>query len=149
MLLRRGLRPAAQRFGDAPGLRDAATWRKGLVRVEDLANRTDTRLVERVKQSLQISTCLSALLRVHFEPCVYVRSVKPGPHRSLVIRRIAGAQVSVVLRLVIGVSRRERSQTDGCQQAPANDVEDRTPPGLIEHGVWERNGEDLVRPACG
>src|ERR1700676_3908197 len=45
-ILARGLDQAAQNFGDAPGLRDAAARREWRLGVKDLADRTDTALAK-------------------------------------------------------------------------------------------------------
>ena len=59
------------------------------------------------------------------EPCIDERADQPSPDRALVVGRVAGAQVAVVLRLVVAVPRRERAQADRRQQPLAHDVEDR------------------------
>ena len=59
---------------------------------------------------------------MHLEPGVDERADQPGPHRALVIGRVARAQVAVVVRLVVGIARRERAQADRRQQAFAHHV---------------------------
>ena len=56
---------------------------------------------------------------VDLQPGVDERADQPGPDGALVIGGVAGAQVAVVVGLVVRVARRERAQADGRQQALA------------------------------
>jgi NTP pyrophosphatase (non-canonical NTP hydrolase) len=52
-----------------------------------------------------------------------------------VVRGIARLHVAEILRLVVGMSRRERSQSDRRDKRPFDDIEDARPARRIEHGV--------------
>ena len=81
-------------------------------------------LIEPTQASLRWSTKPSrkrraacAVVRMDAEPGVDERPDQPGPDRSLVIGGVAGPQVAEVLRLVIGMARRQRPQADRRQQS--------------------------------
>src|ERR1041385_5163915 len=65
------------------------------------------------------------------------------------IGRVARLQVAVVGRLELRVVGRERAQADGRQKLLARDFEHRLPARLVEHGVFEREREELIRTARG
>src|ERR1043165_8796099 len=83
------------------------------------------------------------------EPGVNKRADEPGPDGALMIGRVARLQVAVVGRLELRVVRRERAQADGRQKLLTRDFEHRLPARLVEHGVFERECEELVGTARG
>src|ERR1043165_4664247 len=83
------------------------------------------------------------------EPGVNERADEPGPDRALMIGRVARLQVAVVGRLELRVFGRERAQADGRQKLRARDFEHRLPARLVEHGMFEREREELVGTARG
>ena len=63
LLCGRGLHPAAQHFRDAPRLRHAAARRVGLLGIEDLADRPDTRFVEMRQEPVEERARLLGIVR--------------------------------------------------------------------------------------
>src|SRR5262249_43395120 len=104
-------RPTPQGFRDAPRLGDAAARRERLLRVKDLAERADAGFAQLADESLQKAPGSRPLLRLDLDPGVEERTDEPRPHRSLMIGGIAGTQVAIVLRLVIGMAGRQRAQS--------------------------------------
>src|SRR5271154_681964 len=86
-----------------------------------------------------------AIVGVNLEPSIDKRADQPGPHRALVVCRIAGAQVAEIARLVIGLDRRKGAQPDRRQQLLSYRGDDPLPTLLVEDRVFERDREDLVR----
>src|ERR1044071_4620902 len=93
---------AAQDFGDAPGLRDAAARREWRLGVEDLVDRADATLRKVLLEAAQKTAGFRASLGMHLEPGVDERADQPGPHGALVIGRVAGAHSAEITRLVFG-----------------------------------------------
>ena len=62
---------------------------------------------------------------MHAQPRIDKGPDEPRPHRALVIRGIARAQVAEVLRLVILVTGLERPQTERRQQTFCDDIDNR------------------------
>src|SRR5207253_2493424 len=77
--LRCCLDEAAQHFGDAPGLSDAAARRKGRFGVEDLADRADPGLGEMRLEAGEKTARLFRLVRVDLEPGIDKGADQPGP----------------------------------------------------------------------
>ena len=86
---------------------------------------------------------------VNPEPGIDERADQPGPHRSLVIGGVAGAQVAEIPRFVIGLARGERAQSNRRYQLGMHRGNDRIPILPIEDRVLERNRENLVRSESG
>ena len=82
-----------------------------------------------------------AVVGVYLEPGVDKWADQPGPHRSLVIGRVAGAQVSEIARLEIGLAGRQRAQADRRQQPLADDIQHRLPAAVVEHLMLQREGQ--------
>ena len=61
--------------------------------------------------------------RIHLQPRIDERADEPAPHGALVIRRVARAQIAVVLRLVVTMTGRQRTKSNGREQAIADHVE--------------------------
>src|SRR5213593_528927 len=87
------LHPCAERFGNAPRLRDTAARRKRPCCVEDLADRADARFVEVRYEAFEHALRAGHIGWIDFQPGVDERSHEPRPDRSLVVRGVAGAQV--------------------------------------------------------
>ena len=102
-----GLHPAPQHFGYTPGLRDAATGRKRLFGIEDLADGANTGFAEMCLKAVEEASGSSIVIWVDLEPDVNQGTHEPGPDSALVIARVAGAQVAIVAGLVVGVVRRQ------------------------------------------
>ena len=62
---------------------------------------------------------------------------------------IARAQIAEVTRLVTRMIRRQRAQPVRRQQASTHDIEQWTPALADEDRIIQRNGQDLIGPACG
>ena len=115
--------PRSQHFRHRPRLRDAAARRERLLGVEDLAERSDARLVQVRAEAVEARARARLVVRLHPQPGVDERTHQPPPHRALVIGGVARAEVAVVLRLVVAMTGRERAQTDRREQPVADDVE--------------------------
>src|SRR5690348_6073856 len=99
--------PRTQDFGDAPGLCNASPGQVWFHRVEDLANGAKSKLVQRRDASIQKPTCTSPVFWMHLDPRVDPRPDEPRPHRALMVRGIARAEITEVAFLVIRIARRE------------------------------------------
>src|SRR5712692_10997574 len=115
---------SAQHFGDTPGLGDAAARGEGRLGIEDLADRADASFGEVGFKAVEKTPCGLALIRMHLEPGIDKGADQPCPYRALVVGRIAGAQIAEITRLVIGLARRQRAQSQWRQQALANPADD-------------------------
>src|SRR5262249_15533673 len=69
------------------------------------------------------------------------------PDRPLMISRVAGAQVAVVCRLIVGGPWRERAQTERGQEPFGGHIEHGYPFFLVEDRVLKREREQLVGAA--
>ena len=72
--------------------------------------------LEGADAALEEAARAGAVVGMELEPRVDARTDQPGPHGALVIRGVARAQIAEVLRLVVRLARRERSQSHGRQQ---------------------------------
>ena len=89
------------------------------------------------------AACL--LVGIGPEPGVDERADQPGPHRPLVIGRVARPQIAEIARFVVRLAGRQRAQPDRGQEPLAHRVDHRAPALLVEHRMVERDREDLVR----
>src|SRR5436190_2560264 len=80
-----GLQQDAQHFGDAPGLRDAPARHERRLGIEDLADRSDTRVAQVAVETVEYPACAVAVLWIHLQPRVDERPDQPRPHRALVV----------------------------------------------------------------
>src|SRR6185369_13672000 len=85
------------------------------------------------------------IFRMNLDRRVNDRTDQPAPNRSLMVSSIASTKVAIISRFVIGMSRRQRTQTDWRQKSLGHDLEDGRPARPIEHRVIQRDGENLVR----
>ena len=97
--------PAPQDFGHAPGLRDASARCEGRFGVENFADGSDASLSQMRLEAVQEFAGAFQIAGMNFEPGIDERPDQPGPHRPLMIGGVAGAEVAVVLRLVVLVIR--------------------------------------------
>src|SRR5262245_49541528 len=88
------LGPSAQDLRYAPGLSDATTGPVWFFGIEDLADRADAGFVQMRNDWFQPAAPRSGAVRMQFHPCIQERTDEPSPHRSLVISRVARAQVA-------------------------------------------------------
>src|SRR5256885_16856073 len=100
-----GLHPAPQHFSHAPGLRHAATGRKRLFGIEDLADGANTGFAEMRLKAVQEASGSSVVIWINLEPGVNKGTHEPGPDSALVIGPVAGTQVAVVACLVLRMVR--------------------------------------------
>jgi hypothetical protein len=98
----------------------------GHLGVEDLAHRADARLAQVRHQSGQEAPGAGAVVGVDAQPGVEERADQPGPHRPLVVGRIACPQVAVVGPLVVGIPRRQGPQPDRRHEPLAYDAQQAT-----------------------
>src|SRR5581483_7678825 len=136
-----------QHLGHAPRLRDAAARRIRRFRIEDLADRSDARIVEVLDESRQHLLRPVDVVRIHLQPRVDEWTDQPGPHRALVIRRVATPEIAEVLRFEFGIAWCQRPESYRRQQPLADHIHHRLPMRLIEDRVVQRNGEHLVGTA--
>src|SRR5207237_9499621 len=95
--------------------------------VEDFTDRAETGLVEMTLKGGEKTAGARVIVGVNLQPGVDERADQPGPHRALVIGRVARAQVAEVFRLVIGIAGSQRTQTDRSEQALRDHLQDRSP----------------------
>src|SRR4029453_3230272 len=135
----------AQEFGDAPSLSHAAARSKGRLRIENLADRSDARLIKVGDESLNRLPGALLVIRKDLQPGIDKGPNEPSPDGALVVRRISSAQVAVIARFEIGIVACERSQPDGSQQSVAHGSHDLFPPLALENRLWKGDQEPLVR----
>src|SRR3954451_25489256 len=133
----RRLQPATEHLGHAPGLGGAASGEVGGLGVEDLADRADAVLVEVGAEPFEVATGAPQVAGVELEPGVDERPDQPGPDGPLVIGGVAGAEVAVVFRLVVGMAGGERTEADGGEKPLARDRDDRLPARPVEDRVGQ------------
>src|SRR5580704_8406982 len=97
------LDPAAQHFGNAPGLGNAATWSVGRLSVEDLADGSDASVRQMALETIEKLARAFEIAGTNLEPGVDKRPDEPRPDRALVIGAVADPKVTVVLGLVVFV----------------------------------------------
>src|ERR1700733_10490820 len=141
---RSALHQTAKDLGHAPRLRDAAARGEGRGGIEDLADRADSGFGEVSLKAIE-QRARGGGVAVDLHPGVDERADEPRPYGALVISKVARTQVSEVLGSVVGLTRREGTESHWCRQAALDLIEDTRPPRGIEHGMTERHGEDLVR----
>src|ERR1700731_4034446 len=88
-----------------------------------------------------------SILRMKFEPGIDERSNQPGPNRALMISAVTRTQVAGVNRFVFGIVGRKRTQPHRRDQFLLHNIDNRRPSFLVEHGMIERDGEELIWPA--
>ena len=103
----RRLNPTPQHLRDTPRLRYASARNEWLIRIKDFADRTDAGLAEVGWELIEKLARCFEIVRVNPQPRIDKWSDEPGPDGPLMIGRIARPQVAVVLRLVVGVIRRQ------------------------------------------
>jgi hypothetical protein len=91
----------------------------------------------------------SVVVWVDLEPGVNKGPYEPGPDSALVIGCVAGAQVTVVACLVLGMVRRQRPQAHRREQALLDDLEHWLPARWREDGMAQGDGQELIGPAGG
>src|SRR5262245_55707670 len=99
------LQPAAQRFGDAPRLGNAAARRVVALGIEDLAELPNARLAQVRHQPVEQVPCPDVVVGIQLQINVNKWADQPRPHSPLVVGGITGAQVAVIARLVVGMPR--------------------------------------------
>ena len=87
-----------------PGVRIPAAYvRLGIV---NLADRTETgAFVQVLDQAINGLASPVHTVRMHSDPCIDERTDQPSPHRALVVRGVASAELSEVPGPVVGVIR--------------------------------------------
>src|SRR5262245_56272523 len=95
--LRADALPHTQHLGHAPRLRDASTRNERLIGVENLADRSDARVAQMRVEPAHHRPCVVDTIWMDAQPRVDEGTDEPRPHRAHVIRRVARAQVTVVL----------------------------------------------------
>jgi len=135
-----------QYLPDAPCLRAASSrsvWRFG---VKDLAHATDTAAHQMLSQTHGDGTQLLQPLGVNATPRVDEWADQPWPDSPLVICEVPRAQVTKILRLIIRVTRRQRTQSKWSEQLIVHDVDNRLPVLFVENRMRQRNRKQLIRP---
>ena len=120
-----------------------------LLRVEDFADRAEARFAELFGKAREEGVRGRFVVCFYFAPRIDERPDEPGPDCALMISGVARAQITVVGRLVIRVLRRKRTQAKRREQFALHDIHDGGPSRRREHGMIERDGEDLIGPAGG
>src|SRR5262249_16255219 len=104
-----------------------AARRERLLGVGDLADRTDARLAEMIRQALQEPPATLLVVRMQLHPGIEERPNEPRPYRSLMISGVARTQIAMIGRLVVRLARRPRTQAERSQQPLAHHVHHGTP----------------------
>src|SRR5262249_13422910 len=81
------------------------------------------------------------------EPGVEERTDEPGPHGSLVVGGIARTQIAIVLRFVVGMTRRQGTQTHRREQTLPDYLQYRLPTVLFQDSMGQGDSEYLVGAA--
>src|SRR5579864_2007095 len=72
--------PAAENLGNAPGLSDTSSGSVRRIAIEDLADGSNTRMIEVVNEAVEeLPSCL-LFTRVDLKPGIYVWADQPGPN---------------------------------------------------------------------
>src|ERR1700694_1997949 len=122
----------AEDFGNAPGLRNAAHWPGGRLRLEDLADRAQAGIEKVRPEWLQK---LAGHLRIALDAKVRVeiRSHEPGPRHPHVIGGVARALIASVGRLIAGVIGTEGPQSVWRQELRCDQVESQARAIALDH----------------
>src|SRR2546425_702521 len=144
-----GFHPAPEHFRHTPGLCDTPTRCERLLSIEDLADRTESCLIQLRDKTLEQVARSSPVLGVHPQPCIDKGPDEPGPYCPLMVRRITRAQVAIVLWLVIRMAWGKRAQPYRGEEVLAYHGDDPLPACLVEDRMAQREGEHLVRAAGG
>ncbi len=102
----RGLDPTAERFGDAPGLRNAAALLKRSLGIEDFADCADRSLEHLRVEPVDEFPCACAIVGVYLQPCIDEGTDQPSPNCTLMVCRITRPKVAIVAGLVVRMARR-------------------------------------------
>src|SRR5215470_12491943 len=112
-------------------------------RIEDLADRAEPGIEEMVAhrgkpRQRRLGTAVDAVFRQG------VMSEEPGPYRALMIGGVAMQRITGVIRLVLGVLRRQRTQPVGGQQKSTAQRHDLRLSLWREGAVRQAHRKDLV-----
>src|SRR5262245_35870897 len=105
--------------------------------IEDLAHRADAGAREVLAEALDDGHELLGPIRIHTAPSIEEWPDQPWPDGPLVVRDVARSEIAEVLRLIIGVPRRERAHAIRRQQTIVRDIDDSAPPLSIEDRVGQ------------
>ena len=119
-----------QDLADTPGLGDAAHRSIGRLRLEDLADGSQSG-VEQVRDEGIEQSAYRRTIAVEAPVRVEIRSQQPWPRHPHVIGRVAGALIALVGGQVARVVGAQRAQTIRCQESFRDDTENAT---MIETG---------------
>ena len=103
--------PAAEDFGDAPGLGDAAAGCERRLGIEDFTDGADAGFIHVGCKALEKFPGPGAVLGIDTEPGVNKWTYQPRPNGALVVGCVAGAQVAEVFRFVIGMIAAQRAKS--------------------------------------
>src|SRR5262249_59333711 len=112
-LPRLSLEPRPQYLRNAPRLRDAATRREWVLRIENFADRSDAVLRQMMLEAGKAFARPREITRRDPQIRVNLRTRQPGPHRSLMVGGDPNAQNAVLLRFEVTMSRSERRKDNG------------------------------------
>ncbi len=98
-------------------------------------------------QSLEETARAGPVMRIHLEPGVNKWADQPSPHGPLMIGRVASAEVAIVGRFIVRMSRGQRAQSDRGEQALLDDFQDWLPARLLKNRVAQCDGQELIRTA--
>src|SRR5262249_54965462 len=104
----------------------------------------NTGFAEMCLKAVQKASGSSVVVWVDLEPGVNKGTYGPGPDSALVIGRVAGAQITVVACLVLGMVRRQRPQAHRREQALLDRVRPRRPGRGRGEGVRGEKGRELM-----
>ena len=117
------------------------------VAVENLGDLAEARLHQMAAKTSQPFLDDGARLRpvaMHAAVGAEVRPHQPRPNGSLMIGRVAAAQVAFVTPAIARVERRQGAQAVGSEQVFLHPLQNRRALSLVEHRMRQAGGEDLV-----
>ena len=130
-------KPRPEYFRYRPRLLNAAARCIRGLGVKNLAQGSDSPVVQVGRESGEAASCTRLVSWMHAEPRIDERPDQPSPYRPLVVGRVARPQVPVVLRLVITMPGRQRAEPHRREQTMTDDIEDGPPTLGLEHRVIE------------
>ena len=100
-----------------------------------------------ILKSFQEPASIGSIVWVNLKPCINEGTDQPSPNRTLMIRGISRAKITIIPRFVVGFARSKRSQPDGSEQSLFRNIDHRAPTRFVQHWVVQRNRQQLIGPA--
>src|SRR5580692_12647325 len=107
---------AAKDLGNAPCLSYAGAWSVRLFRVENLADGADACLSQTGFERREKAARFLPTLWMNLQPCIDKRPDEPCPNSTLMVSRVARAQIAIISGFVVRMTWSKRSQANRRQQ---------------------------------